>query len=47
MKSDDIWVNGPLELLKRSIPHSKNGTDFDNRIAMISIDNAVEITLKN
>ena len=40
------WAEGPLEILKHGIEHSKLDTDFDARIAMISIDNAVELMIK-
>ncbi len=40
------WTDGPLELLKHGLEHLSNGTDFDRRIAMISIDNAVELMIK-
>lgn len=40
------WIEGPLELLKHGLEHLKNDTDFDRRIAMISIDNSVELMIK-
>ncbi len=40
------WIEGPLELLKHGISHLQLGSDFDARIAMISIDNAVELMIK-
>ena len=40
------WVEGPLELLKHGQEHLKLGTDFDIRIAMISVDNSVELMIK-
>jgi hypothetical protein len=40
------WVEGPLELLKHGINHLQKKTDIDNRIAMISIDNATELSIK-
>jgi hypothetical protein len=43
---DNIWVNGPLELLEHGINHIKGGNEFDLRIAMISIDNSVELAIK-
>ena len=45
----NIWVTGSIELLNHGIKHIKEPTgedNFDFRIAMISIDNAVEATLK-
>lgn len=41
------WVDGSRELLQHSINHLDSGSDFDKRIAMISIDNAVELIIKS
>lgn len=35
------WVTGPKELLNHGLQHLELDTDFDSRMAMISIDNAV------
>ena len=43
---ENIWVNGPFELLDHGINHIKEGNEFDLRIAMISIDNSVELAIK-
>ena len=40
------WVTGPRELLVHGLQHLDLATDFDNRIAMISIDNSVELMIK-
>ena len=40
------WTSGPRELLDHAIGHLHNGGAFDYRIAMISIDNAVELAIK-
>jgi len=40
------WTSGPKELLSHAVLHMKNGQAFDYRIAMISIDNAVELSIK-
>jgi len=40
------WEDGPRELLQHAVDHMSLGEDFDRRIAMISIDNAVEIIMK-
>lgn len=40
------WITGPRELLIHGLEHLEIGTDFDNRIAMISIDNSVELMIK-
>lgn len=46
--SDSIkpWTSGPTELLQHAIEHINSGSDFDKRIALISIDNAVELSIK-
>ncbi len=40
------WTTGPSELLRHGLKHIKENTPFDLRIAMISIDNSIEIMLK-
>jgi len=40
------WIHGPLELLNHGLEHLSLGSDFDVRIAMISIDNSVELIIK-
>ena len=40
------WVSGPKELLRHGLEHLQKGTDIDRRIAIISIDNAVELMIK-
>lgn len=40
------WAEGPIELMKHGLEHLQLGNDFDTRIAMISIDNAVELMIK-
>lgn len=40
------WTDGPRELIQHAIDHLELGGDFDRRIAMISIDNAVELMVK-
>lgn len=40
------WAEGPKELLQHAVDHLSQGSDFDRRISMISIDNAVELTIK-
>lgn len=40
------WVTGPKELLEHAIAHIPGGSSFDFRIALISIDNAVELAIK-
>ena len=43
---DRPWVSGPAELLRHGLEHLALETDSDRRIAMISIDNAVELMAK-
>jgi len=40
------WTDGPRELIQHAVDHLDLGGDFDRRVAMISIDNAVELTIK-
>ncbi len=40
------WTDGPRELLQHAVDHLAQGEDFDRRIAMVSIDNAVELSVK-
>jgi hypothetical protein len=42
---DGPWTSGPRELLDHAKDHLAKGTDVDNRFAMISVDNAVELML--
>ena len=41
------WADGPRELLQHSVDHLDSGSDFDKRVAMIGIDNAVELIIKS
>lgn len=43
---DGPWSEGPKELLQHAVDHISQDGDFDRRIAMISIDNAVELMIK-
>jgi hypothetical protein len=43
---DGPWSEGPKELLQHAVDHIAHDGDFDRRIAMISIDNAVELMIK-
>ena len=40
------WAEGPKELVQHAVDHLAIGGDFDRRIAMISVDNAVELMIK-
>ncbi len=35
------WTDGPRELIQHAVDHLALGGDFDRRVAMVSIDNAV------
>ncbi len=39
------WAKGPFELLAHADGHLRGGEDFDRRIALISFDNAIEVTI--
>jgi hypothetical protein len=39
------WTAGPFELLVHAEGHLRSGDDFDRRIALISFDNAIEVTI--
>jgi hypothetical protein len=45
MSSLPPWANGPFELLVHAEGHLLGGGDFDRRIALISFDNAIEVTI--
>jgi len=40
------WATGPGEILKHGLELLKKDTDTNRRLAMISIDNAVELMIK-
>jgi hypothetical protein len=46
MPTEKPWVSGPKELLEHAAEHMAAGSSFDYRIALISIDNAVELSIK-
>jgi hypothetical protein len=39
------WANGPFELMVHAETHLRNGDDFDRRIALISYDDAIEVSI--
>ncbi|HYG22537.1 MAG TPA: hypothetical protein VEH04_07115 [Verrucomicrobiae bacterium] len=39
------WAAGPFELIRHGDGHLKGGTDFDKRMALVSFDNAVEVSI--
>lgn len=41
------WVYGPFELLVHAELHYRAGGDFDRRIALISFDNSIEVSVMN
>lgn len=43
---EKTWASGSLELLKHADEHINRGQAFDQRIAFISIDNAVETAIR-
>lgn len=40
------WANGPKEILKHGLDLSKKDSDTNRRLAIISIDNSVELMIK-
>lgn len=45
-KESSPWASGPGEILKHGLDLLKKDSDSNRRLAMISIDNAVELTVK-
>lgn len=39
------WARGPFELLCHAEGHLRSGEDFDRRIALISFDNSIEVSV--
>lgn len=46
MATQPPWASGPAEILKHGLELLKRDSDTNRRLAMISIDNAVELTIK-
>jgi len=46
MATQPPWASGPGEILKHGLELLKKDTDANRRLAMISIDNAVELMMK-
>jgi len=44
--NDPPWASGPGEILRHGISLLKKDSDSNRRLAMIAIDNAVELTIK-
>jgi hypothetical protein len=45
MNSLQPWAIGPFELILHAEGHLRNGDDFDRRIALISFDNSIEVSI--
>lgn len=45
-KDDSPWASGPGEILRHGLDLLKKDSDTNRRLAMISIDNAVELMIK-
>ena len=45
-KDNPPWASGPGEILKHGISLLREDTDTNRRLAIISIDNAVELMMK-
>lgn len=43
---EDTWASGPLELLRHAESHLTGESALDTRLALISVDNAVELMLR-
>lgn len=39
------WAQTPFELLRHAEEHRRSGTDFDRRIALVSFDNSIEVSV--
>jgi len=39
------WARGPFELILHAEEHLRKGEDFDRRIALISFDNSIEVSI--
>jgi hypothetical protein len=46
MTAQPPWASGPAEILRHGFELLKKDTDTNRRLAMISIDNAIELTIK-
>src|ERR1044072_6055728 len=45
-KTQHPWASGPYEILRHGVSLLTNDSDVNRRLAMISIDNAVELMIK-
>ena len=45
MSSLPPWAKGPFELIVHAESHLRGADDFDRRIALISLDNAIEVAI--
>ena len=39
------WAQGPFELIVHAESHMRDGEDFDRRMALISFDNSIEVSI--
>src|SRR6266550_4608474 len=45
-KAQHPWASGPYEILRHGVSLLTNDSDVNRRLAMLSIDNAVELMIK-
>jgi hypothetical protein len=45
MLADKPWTKGPFELISHAATHMNGDSDFDRRMALISLDNAIEVSI--
>jgi hypothetical protein len=46
MIADKPWTKGPFELISHAATHMDGDSDFDRRMALISLDNAIEVSIR-
>lgn len=46
IQREQPWASGPLEILQHGLKLLENDNDTNRRLAMLSIDNAVELMIK-
>jgi hypothetical protein len=39
------WAEGPFELIVHGEMHLRSGQEFDRRMALISFDNSIEVSI--
>lgn len=45
MLTEKPWVRKAFELLFHAESHFRTGTDYDKRLALISFDNSIEVSI--